>query len=256
MSALLAALAWGGVVLVGWRPAPRWGGTPWAGAGRDRAGPGGSRGDGGTGGEGAPSGPVARVLLCLAAGACVGPLVGGGAASAVGWGAVVAAGAWWVLRRGPAVAQRRRDRAVAADLPFLVLLLAAGLRSGASAGAALRLAQEAHPGPAADRLRPLTARLAWGVDPVEVWDDLAGDPALGSLGRRLARSHRTGASVAAAVAELAEELAARRRGDVEDLARGVGVRAALPLGLCLLPAFLLLGIVPVVAGLVGQVGWE
>jgi hypothetical protein len=36
---------------------------------------------------------------------------------------------------------------------------------------------------------------------------------------------------------------------VEDKARRVGVLAAVPLGLCLLPAFLLIGIVPVVAGL-------
>ncbi len=35
-------------------------------------------------------------------------------------------------------------------------------------------------------------------------------------------------------------------------ARRVGVRAAVPLGLCLLPAFLLIGIVPVVAGLVSD----
>ena len=41
----------------------------------------------------------------------------------------------------------------------------------------------------------------------------------------------------------------RARAEVEDAARRVGVRAALPLGLCLLPAFLLIGIVPVVAGL-------
>ncbi|MCW2792983.1 MAG: type secretion system protein, partial [Nocardioides sp.] len=38
-------------------------------------------------------------------------------------------------------------------------------------------------------------------------------------------------------------------GDVEDRARAVGVKAALPLGLCLLPAFVLIGIVPLVAGL-------
>jgi hypothetical protein len=32
------------------------------------------------------------------------------------------------------------------------------------------------------------------------------------------------------------------------------VKAALPLGLCLLPAFILLGIVPVVAGMLGTLG--
>ena len=57
-----------------------------------------------------------------------------------------------------------------------------------------------------------------------------------------------------AVARLAEALAEDARGDVEDRARAVGVKAALPLGLCLLPAFVLLGIVPVVAGMLGTPG--
>jgi hypothetical protein len=39
---------------------------------------------------------------------------------------------------------------------------------------------------------------------------------------------------------------------VEERARTVGVRAALPLGLCLLPSFLLLGIVPLVVGLLSE----
>jgi hypothetical protein len=34
----------------------------------------------------------------------------------------------------------------------------------------------------------------------------------------------------------------------------VGVKAAVPLGLCLLPAFVLIGIVPVVAGLLTTLG--
>lgn len=244
MTPLLAALGWTGALLLAWRPAPRW------------ASPTGRRGAGGSGvEESGPSGPLARAGLCVAAGTGLGLLAAGPTPGALGWGAAVAAGCWWLLRRAPVLEAQRRDRAVAADLPFLVLLLAAGLRSGAAPGPALRRAQEACPGPAAERLRPLTARLAWGVDPVDVWQELARDPALGALGRRLARSHRTGASVAQAVADLADELAAQRRAEVEDLARGVGVRAALPLGLCLLPAFVLLGIVPVVAGLFGQLAW-
>jgi len=36
---------------------------------------------------------------------------------------------------------------------------------------------------------------------------------------------------------------------VEERARAVGVKAAVPLGVCLLPSFLLIGVVPLVAGL-------
>jgi hypothetical protein len=41
---------------------------------------------------------------------------------------------------------------------------------------------------------------------------------------------------------------ARARARPEGLARGVEVRAAAPLGLCFLPAFVLLGVVPMVVG--------
>jgi hypothetical protein len=51
------------------------------------------------------------------------------------------------------------------------------------------------------------------------------------------------------MARLAAELDQRSRAGVEERARAVGVKAAVPLGLCLLPSFLLIGVVPLVAGL-------
>ena len=50
-----------------------------------------------------------------------------------------------------------------------------------------------------------------------------------------------------AIVTLAAEQAKER-------ARAVGVKAAVPLGLCLLPAFVLVGIVPVVAALLTNLG--
>ncbi|GGD13339.1 type II secretion system F family protein [Nocardioides daphniae] len=236
MSALVAALGWAGALLLSGRPRP---------ARRRTA----------REGRGGPSSRLAQVVLCLAAGAVAGLAFAGPRPGALVWTVVVAMACGWLLRRGPALLAARAEREVARDLPHLVLLLGAGLRAGASPAAALTAACEASPGPVSERLAPVTARLVWGTDPAEVWDDLAHDPVLGPLGRRLARSHRTGAAVSDAVAELARDLAARRRTEVEDLARTVGVRAALPLGLCLLPAFLLLGIVPVVAGLVSSLSF-
>ena len=95
----------------------------------------------------------------------------------------------------------------------------------------------------------VVARLALGVDPVLVGQGLAEDPELAPLGRCLARAHATGASVVRSIERLADELAQRARADVEERARAVGVKAARPLGLCLLPAFVLVGIVPLVAAL-------
>ena len=111
---------------------------------------------------------------------------------------------------------------------------------------------EALPGPASGRLAAVVPRLRLGADPADVWNTLAADPSLGPLGRTLARASETGASVVEAIDRLADELARDSRATVEDRARAVGVKAALPLGLCLLPAFVLLGIVPLVAGLLGM----
>ena len=66
------------------------------------------------------------------------------------------------------------------------------------------------------------------------------------------RSARAGSALSAQVGELAAET--RRRAHDEALARAerAGVLVSGPLGLCFLPAFVCLGIVPVVIGLAGS----
>ena len=108
------------------------------------------------------------------------------------------------------------------------------------------------PRPTGSRRSP--DRLALGIDPVAVWEQVARDPELAPLGRAMARAQRSGAPVAATVERLADELATSGRAEIEDRARAVGVKAAVPLGVCLLPSFLLLGIVPMVAVLVSELG--
>jgi pilus assembly protein TadC len=164
-------------------------------------------------------------------------------------GALVAAGTWVVIGRAEPAHVRVRRAAVRRDLPYVVALLAATLRSGASPVDGVAQVCAALPGPATERLSGVAARLALGLDPAEVWSALADDPQLAGLGRTLARAHATGAPVVAAVERHAEELARSTRADTEEQARAVGVRAAVPLGLCLLPAFVLVGIVPLVAAL-------
>ena len=156
---------------------------------------------------------------------------------------------WVAIGRSEPAALRRRRRAGARDLPHVVALFAAALRAGAAPADAIDQVCRALPGPAADRLAGVAARLSLGLDPAQVWSSLADDPALVGLGRTLARAHATGAPVVGAVERLADELARSGRAESEERARAVGVQAAVPLGLCLLPAFVLIGIVPLVVAL-------
>jgi Flp pilus assembly protein TadB len=209
-------------------------------------------------GASAPSAPAApdtddgllrrgRVLWALLAGGGAAVLLGG--PLAVPTGVVVGVVVGTAAGRLEPRAVRRRREEVRRDLPHVVTLLAAALRSGQAPVEAVELVCRALPGAASERLAAVAARLRLGGDAGVTWDRLADDPDLGPLGRALARAHRTGAPVVAAVEGLADELGARARAEVEDRARAVGVRAAVPLGVCLLPSFLLLGIVPLAVSL-------
>ncbi len=245
-ASLLAAVAAAAVVSLVLDPSGR---APYA-VGGPRSVPGGP----GPGAATDPDRPGAvrrhRALLALLAGVGVVLLVGG--PTGVVLATAVAAGCWRVAGRVEAPGRRRRREEVGRAAPHVVALVAAALRAGAAPAPALRLVADALPGPATDPGRRVAARLALGADPVLAWQELADEPALAPWGRAMARAHESGAPVVETVERVAADLADAARAEVEDRARTVGVRAALPLGVCLLPSFLLLGIVPLVAGLADQ----
>jgi pilus assembly protein TadC len=172
-------------------------------------------------------------------------------------GAVVAVAAGVVARRVLAAAEgpsaRREREEVERTLPHLVDLFAATLRAGSEPVSGLAQVCAALPGPAADRLVPVVEQSRWGAAGVDAWASVVDDPELAPLARAMVRSQASGASVVQSVERLADELQRESLARAEDAARRVGVAAAIPLGACLLPAFMLLGVVPTVASLFGSV---
>lgn len=167
-----------------------------------------------------------------------------GAVLAVLVGAVV----WRRSRHWESAAVRRRRAMIEDDLPHVVDLMVAALSSGAAPGEALGRVAGVLGDPTSEELSLWVARLRLGADPVTVWSGMARHPQLGRLGMTLRRSAESGASVVESLTRLAEDLRARRRADVEARVRQVEVKAAVPLGVCLLPSFVLVGVVPLVAG--------
>lgn len=197
------------------------------------------------------SGPTLRPLAAVGAGMAAWLFVGGPLGPVAG---MVAAGfSWQVLARVEAPGSRREREEVERTLPHLIDLFASTLRAGAEPVAGLAQVCAALPGAAADRLAPVVEQARWGASGVEAWGAVADDEALAPLARAMVRSQTSGASVVVAVERLADELERESLARAEDAARRVGVSAAVPLGLCLLPAFLLLGVVPTVASLLGSI---
>lgn len=105
------------------------------------------------------------------------------------------------------------------------------------------------------RLAAVSAELALGAPPAACWERLSEDcPALAPLARCLVRTTVSGAPPAAALAGLAVSQRAAAARAAHARVRRAGVLATAPLGLCFLPAFVLIGIVPVVTGLAAAFG--
>lgn len=148
--------------------------------------------------------------------------------------------------------ERRRSRLLIAQLPGCLDLLAAALESGVPLRAAARHVAGLAPEPSAGLLRGVVGHLDIGRSDAQAWSTLRGHPAWGQMARDLARCADSGAAVAEVLNVHAGEARANRCAQRELVARTVGVRSVLPLVCCFLPAFVLVGVVPIIAATVGS----
>ena len=142
---------------------------------------------------------------------------------------------------------RRRAFQVEREVPQLLDLLAAGSTAGLSAELSLRRAAEVLHGPLGEDIRTIAGTADLGAR----WrDELAAYAARGSPDLRravvvLERTESLGASLAEATRELAATVRHARRTETLEKARTAPVKMLFPLVFLILPAFLLLTVVPV-----------
>jgi pilus assembly protein TadC len=127
-------------------------------------------------------------------------------------------------------------------------LVACGLRAGLSVSAAVAAAGDAAREP---YLAEVLGRLRLGVRAERAW--ARPPPEYAGLARALLLAELSGAPAAAVVSRAAADVRAARRERVELAAARLGVRLVLPLGLAVLPGFVLLAVVPIVLGLAASV---
>jgi pilus assembly protein TadC len=158
-----------------------------------------------------------------------------------------------VMRRRESPELRRQRARVTADLPLAADLMVACLRAGQPISGAIGVTVEAIGGPLGDRLAWVNGQLRLGAAPESAWQVLASERSLAPLARTMSRAALSGAPVADVLTRLADDSRQAARAASSAAAQRVGVQAVAPLGLCFLPAFVFLGIIPVVAGLAGEV---
>lgn len=188
-------------------------------------------------------------------------------------GALIAPPLWWLaLIAAAAVAMsagrgrwsaRGSPRRRAARRAMLIVhaeLLGSCLDSGLAMAAALRavgdvLHGRAWPDGGAELLTILesvAAMLALGADADTAWRIADADDDLAPLAAAARRSATGGTTLADAVREHGRQLREEARQEAARSAGRAGVLMTAPLGVCFLPAFLCLGLAPVVIGLLAR----
>lgn len=214
--------------------------------------------------------PAARVTRVLAepatprrpdvalAAAIVTP-VAGAVVMGLPWGPLVGAALAPVAHRAvgrlESSASRRRSAQIEAALPTALDLMVAALVAGRPTAVAFTLAAEATPDPLGGELAAVAQRLVIAADDESVWRTVLDDPVLAPVGRAFRRAATSGMPVAEIVAGVADELRRERVARLRELGQRVGVRTAAPLGICFLPAFFLIGIVPTLVATFSSLSW-
>lgn len=132
---------------------------------------------------------------------------------------------------------RRVDPAVLLDITRAAIV------AGASVPSALGALAEALPREQGRPLHRAVTALRLGAPWSEAWQHAGGE--YRDLQRVLEPAWVDGVSPVPLLRQAAETIRARRTARAREAAARLGVRLVLPLGLCLLPAFVLLGLVPV-----------
>ena len=197
---------------------------------------------------GAPASQM-RVLAGLVA-ACAILVVPWPLPVTAGLSVLVGAVVWWGSGRLESSGHRRVKQRRAAQLPETLLMLSSTMEAGLPLRAAVTTVAESLEGPCAEDLRRLASALAAGVPDSKAWNDLAAVTVWRDPAQDVSRAVDSGEGISELLSAHAAQLQVAAAEKAEKKARKAGVDAIGPLGCCHLPAFLLVGVVPIIAGMV------
>jgi tight adherence protein C len=151
----------------------------------------------------------------------------------------------WLAKR---IGQRRRAR-IESELPEVVDLLILAVGAGLTVPLALDAVERRATGELRDELAAVLAAARQGhrlADALDALPSRAGE-GVRPLVAALVASERYGAPLQTGLERLADEVRAQRRRRADIAARRVSVKLLFPLVVCILPAFALLTVAPLIA---------
>ncbi|WP_297749570.1 type II secretion system F family protein [uncultured Tessaracoccus sp.] len=135
------------------------------------------------------------------------------------------------------------------EMPDTLEYLAVCLESGAPISGALDTVADVSPVRTQALLRRVLAHLNVGRSVEEAWEELGQHPVWGTVAKDMVRASRSGTSLSGSLRIHADDVRMQVRDAAMKRARKVGVKSVIPLMACFLPAFVLIGVVPIIASL-------
>ncbi|HYN99142.1 MAG TPA: type II secretion system F family protein [Actinomycetota bacterium] len=142
---------------------------------------------------------------------------------------------------------RKRKQEMAAALPDVVDLLAVCSHAGLNISLSLKRVVQRAPGPLGKEIQRALEEIELGVPRAQALQNLAsrnGVPELESLVRLLLNSERFGTRITASLETFSADVRGRLKRSAEEQARKAPVKILFPLVFLILPAFILLTVVP------------
>lgn len=153
---------------------------------------------------------------------------------------------------------RSRRAEMQAALPDAAELLAVCVQGGLNISLALRRVADAVPGTLGSELRRMQDEIELGKPRGDAFGDLAArhdQKDLSALMSLVVQADRLGSGIADALDSAADEMRRRARLDAEERARKAPVKMLFPLVILILPAFIMLTIVPLLLGTFQTLGF-
>lgn len=137
--------------------------------------------------------------------------------------------------------------------PEVADMLSATLAAGTPLTTAVATIGRSMSDPAGGVFREIAHGTDLGADPEQAWTPALTQDALAPIAHAVLRATLSGASLSDVLLGVADDARRRHQALVEIAARTAGVKAVAPLAACFLPAFILLGVVPTVVALAGEI---
>lgn len=132
-------------------------------------------------------------------------------------------------------------------------LLSASIEAGLPLADATDVVHAALAGSVRDELGHVVRAYELGASTSEAWNRIPAASTLAPVAQAVSRTYDSGAALGPVLRACAEDMRRDHRARAEIAARTAGVRAIGPLTACFLPAFLLMGVLPVIASMATQV---